>query len=79
MVDPLTHGLAYSNVREEYHLTCIYRSNKSLPLELSRILEDKAHPQALDCPYDVAFPTESSGRYLMCWKTKRGEKCYEGM
>ncbi|KAJ7826270.1 hypothetical protein B0H14DRAFT_2817441 [Mycena olivaceomarginata] len=29
---------------------------------------------ALDCPYDVAFPTEPSGKYLMCWKTKRGEK-----
>ncbi|KAJ7908407.1 hypothetical protein B0H13DRAFT_661336 [Mycena leptocephala] len=52
-------------------------SDKSLPPELTRILEDKAHPQALDCPYDVAFPMEPSGRYLMCWKAKRGEKCYE--
>ncbi|KAJ6550292.1 hypothetical protein B0H19DRAFT_1265132 [Mycena capillaripes] len=52
-------------------------SDKLLPPELARILEDKAHPQALDHPYDVAFPMEPSGRYLMCWKAKRGEKCYE--
>ncbi|KAF8209917.1 hypothetical protein K438DRAFT_1810544 [Mycena galopus ATCC 62051] len=52
-------------------------SDKSLPPELARILEDKAHPQALDHPYDVAFPIEPTGGYLMCWKAKRGEKCYE--
>ncbi|KAF7339186.1 hypothetical protein MVEN_01995900 [Mycena venus] len=51
-------------------------SAKSLPPALARLLEDSAHPQALDIPYDVAFPMEP-GTYALCWKTKSGEDWYE--
>ncbi|KAJ6524185.1 hypothetical protein B0H19DRAFT_1085395 [Mycena capillaripes] len=49
-------------------------STKSLPPALARLLEDSAHPQALEIPYDVAFPMEP-GTYAVCWKTKSGEDC----
>ncbi|KAJ7852361.1 hypothetical protein B0H14DRAFT_808482 [Mycena olivaceomarginata] len=51
-------------------------SRNLLPPALVR-LQDSLHPQALDTPYDVAFPMEF-GTYALCWKTKRGEDCYEG-
>ncbi|KAJ6559839.1 hypothetical protein B0H19DRAFT_1069568 [Mycena capillaripes] len=51
-------------------------SDNNLPRNLARILEDSAHPQALDTPYDLAFPMEP-GTYTLCWKTVRGEDCYE--
>ncbi|KAJ6529847.1 hypothetical protein B0H19DRAFT_1193388 [Mycena capillaripes] len=51
-------------------------SDNNLPRELARLLEDSAHPQALDTPYDVAFPMEA-GTYAICWKTAKGEDWYE--
>ncbi|KAJ6505342.1 hypothetical protein C8R45DRAFT_547706 [Mycena sanguinolenta] len=51
-------------------------SEKALPPALSRLLEDNAHPQAIDTPYDVAFPPQP-GTYALCWKTKSGKDWYE--
>ncbi|KAJ7349689.1 hypothetical protein DFH08DRAFT_124220 [Mycena albidolilacea] len=51
-------------------------SQRSLPPTLARLIEDSAHPQALDIPYDVSFPMEP-GAYALCWKTKMGEDWYE--
>ncbi|KAF7291474.1 hypothetical protein MKEN_01481900 [Mycena kentingensis (nom. inval.)] len=51
-------------------------SDGNLPIALRRILDDKRHPQAMQMPYDVAFPMEP-GTYAMCWRTTRGENCYE--
>ncbi|KAJ6511231.1 hypothetical protein DFH09DRAFT_1288589 [Mycena vulgaris] len=51
-------------------------SDNSLPAGLAQLLENKNHPQAMDTPYDVAFPLEP-GMYAMCWKTTSGEDWYE--
>ncbi|KAJ7126036.1 hypothetical protein C8R44DRAFT_851604 [Mycena epipterygia] len=52
-------------------------SDNSIPPALARLLlEDNKHPQAMDTPYDVAFPMEP-GLYAMCWKTIAGEDWYE--
>ncbi|KAK6977303.1 hypothetical protein R3P38DRAFT_549408, partial [Favolaschia claudopus] len=51
-------------------------SPKNLPPPLARLLEDNAHPQAIDIPYDVAFPMEP-GLYALCWKTRTGEDWFE--
>ncbi|KAJ7234504.1 hypothetical protein B0H12DRAFT_1142734 [Mycena haematopus] len=51
-------------------------SERSLPSGLARLLEDSAHPQSLDLPYDVAFPMDP-GTYAACWRTKSGQDWYE--
>ncbi|KAJ7667259.1 hypothetical protein B0H17DRAFT_1210339 [Mycena rosella] len=51
-------------------------SDISLPAGLVRLLQNPNHPQALDTPYDVAFPMEP-GAYAICWKTNKGEDWYE--
>ncbi|KAJ7135293.1 hypothetical protein C8R43DRAFT_622367 [Mycena crocata] len=51
-------------------------SDSNLPQGLARLLEDRNHPQAMETPYDVAFPMEA-GLYALCWKTTRGEDWYE--
>ncbi|KAF8181909.1 hypothetical protein K438DRAFT_1840629 [Mycena galopus ATCC 62051] len=51
-------------------------SQNSLPPKLAALLQGSAHPQALDTPYDVAFPMEP-GMFVMCWRTKSGQDWYE--
>ncbi|KAJ7247775.1 hypothetical protein C8J57DRAFT_1522772 [Mycena rebaudengoi] len=52
------------------------RSENLLPTELSRLLEDETHPQALDTSYDAAFPMDPE-TYMRYWKGKGGEDWYE--
>ncbi|KAJ6599772.1 hypothetical protein DFH09DRAFT_1128767 [Mycena vulgaris] len=51
-------------------------NDNNLPPTLAKLLDDRNHPQAMDTPYDVAFPLEP-GTYAMCWKTIGGEDWYE--
>ncbi|KAJ7473617.1 hypothetical protein B0H11DRAFT_1339318 [Mycena galericulata] len=48
----------------------------ALPAGLTRLLENRNHPQAVATPHDVAFPMEP-GFYALCWKTTGGEDWYE--
>ncbi|KAJ7777688.1 hypothetical protein DFH07DRAFT_951339 [Mycena maculata] len=51
-------------------------SGNTLPAGLTRVLQERQHPQALDTPYDVALPMEQ-GTFALCWKTRGGEDWYE--
>ncbi|KAJ6554945.1 hypothetical protein DFH09DRAFT_1493868 [Mycena vulgaris] len=56
---------------------CVYAwSENLLPTELSRLLKDETHPQALDTSYDAAFPMDPE-TYMLYWKGKGGEDWYE--
>ncbi|KAJ7494014.1 hypothetical protein FB451DRAFT_1164882 [Mycena latifolia] len=47
-----------------------------MPAGLLHLLQDRTHPQAVDTPYDVAFPMEPE-TYAVCWRTTSGEDWYE--
>ncbi|KAJ7459339.1 hypothetical protein FB451DRAFT_1182361 [Mycena latifolia] len=53
-----------------------YACGNYMPAGLLRLLEDRNHRQAVDTPYDVAFPMEPD-TYAICWKTTGGEDWYE--